>query len=491
MKFEELNAETKLFINGEFVEGHSKRTIDIINPTTEEILCKVSEADEVDIDLAVQAAQKGFKEWNILALDKRVDLLLNLAKALEDDIVSFQYLESYDNGVNLGFSLACMQECVRYIKYYAGFCDKIKGVTFTSPMNEEYSVKTIRVPIGVVGCISPWNYPLMMSVWKIIPAIAAGCAVILKPSELTPLTTLRLAKLMQKVGFPKGVLNVVVGYGHIAGEALTRHKDVHKISFTGSTFVGRAIMKASAETNLKKVHLELGGKSCSVVCEDCDLDSTVDALIAGAFNNSSQNCICSSRILAHENVYKKLLEKLQEKLDTVVKVGKYDEEDVMVGPVISKRQFDSINNYIKIGYETENMKALTSKNKINFTKGYFVQPTMFYDVDDSSKLAREEIFGPVIVILKPFKTLDEAIERANSTEYGLGSAVFSSDQSKVEYFCRHSESGTIYVNCYDYANYYVPFGGMKQSGFGRDNGEEGMMEFTTVKAVYQQYKFKF
>lgn len=489
MKFEDLKVETRLFIDGEFVESNSKKRISVINPTTEEVLCEVVEADEVDVDLAVKAAQRGYKEWSALDLDKRVDLLYNLAKELEKDIVAFQYLESYDNGVNLGFSLATMEECVKYIKYYAGFADKIKGVTYTTPSNQPYSVKTVRVPIGVVGCISPWNYPLMMTIWKIIPAIAAGCAVVLKPSELTPLTTLRLGQLFQKVGFPKGILNIVVGYGHICGEALTRHKGVSKVSFTGSTLIGRAVMKASAESNLKKVHLELGGKSCSVVCDDCDLDTTVDALIAGAFNNSSQNCICSSRILAHENIYKQLLEKLQEKLDTIVKVGKFDDQDVMVGPVISKRQFDSIHAYIKHGYEEEKMKALTSKNKINFNKGYFIQPTMFYDVDDSSKLAREEIFGPVIVILKPFKTLDEAIERANGTEYGLGSAIFSKDQSKVEYFCRHSDSGTIYANCYDYANYYVPFGGMKQSGFGRDNGEEGMIEFTTVKAIYQHYKF--
>lgn len=392
-----------------------------------------------------------------------------------------------DNGKPYADAYEDIKEVVRVIRYYGGLCDLISGKTFNT--FDQYSIQSRRVPYGVVGCISPWNYPLLMFAWKVFPAMAAGNSVVSKISEETPLTALKFAKLFQELSFPKGLLNIITGYGHIAGERLTRHPDVNKISFTGSPLVGRLIMKASSETNLKNVHLELGGKSPMVVFADADLDNALDWVIEGAFRNTSQNCNCGSRLLLQEEIYDEFLKKLTERTKNL-KVGLYSEEGVFIGPIINKKQYDNIWRYINQGTDNEKLQLTTGgKRPEHLQKGYFIEPTIFANVSDDSKLAREEIFGPVLCVLKPFKTVEEVIQRSNDTIYGLASGVFTKDMSKAEYFVRNVDSGTVWVNYYNITPYNVPFGGMKLSGFGRDNGEEALHEYTTTKAIYYRYDF--
>lgn len=474
---------TKLFIDGKFTHGVRNKTIPVYNPATEELICEISEATEEDVDLAVQAAEKGFIEWSKVSGDQKTNYFLKLADKLEANLNEFATLESIDNGKPLGDSLEDFLECIRQIRYSAGLVDCLHGKTY--PTFDNRTVHTRRVPYGVVGCISPWNYPMMMGIWKIIPALVAGNSVVLKHSEETPLTLLKLGEIFQEINFPKGVINMIPGYGHSAGNRLTRHHSVQKISFTGSTSTGREIMKASADSNLKNVHLELGGKTPIVIFDDADLDNAVEWAIDGAFRNTGQNCTCGSRIFVQEGVYDKFLHKFLERTKQT-KTGKYDEKGIFFGPLINQKQFDKCLDYIKHGVEVEKLNLLTG-GKRQGNKGYFIEATVFENVPDSSKLAKEEIFGPVVCVMKPFKTVEEAITRANNTPYGLASSVFSSDMNKIEMFTRQSNAGSIWVNLFNVNPYYAPFGGMKMSGFGRDNGLEGVLEFTTLKTVYNKF----
>jgi acyl-CoA reductase-like NAD-dependent aldehyde dehydrogenase len=484
---ENLKINTKLFINGEWVDSKKNQKIKVINPATEEVLCEVHEATEEDMELAIQSARKALTEWSSVALCERTKLFMKLADKVEQEIDHFSLLESLDNGKPYIDSVEDMKEVIRCIRYYGGLIEGVFGHTYTT--TDEYTIHSRRVPYGVVGCIAPWNYPLLMCIWKILPALAAGNTVVMKPSEETPLTILKFAQVFSEVEFPKGTLNVVVGYGAVAGDYLSKSKHVNKISFTGSTNVGRMIMKASADTNLKSVHLELGGKSPIVVFSDADIENAVEWVVDGAFRNTAQNCCCSSRIFVEDGIYDDFVKRLVERTKKI-KVGKYNEEGVFIGPLINARQLKNALNYIKIGKEDEKLEIVTGGNRIG-DKGYFVEPTIFINVHDESRLAREEIFGPVLCVMKSFKSPNEALERANDTNYGLASGVFTKDMDKAEYFVRNIQAGTVWVNYYNITPYNVPFGGMKQSGFGRDNGIEAILEHTTTKSVYQRFNIKF
>jgi aldehyde dehydrogenase (NAD+) len=479
---------TKLFINGEYVEGIKNQTISIYNPATEQKICDVSEASEEDVDIAVIAAKEGFKAFSKIALDERVNLFNKLATKLEESIEELAYLECIDNGKPYVDAVEDIKEVIRVVRYYGGFSDKIFGETLTTC--DSFTIQTRRVPYGVVGCIVPWNYPLLMAAWKIFPALCTGNSVILKVSEETPLTALRMAKMFQEVGFPNGLLNILPGYGHVVGAYISKHPEIRKIAFTGSTKVGREILKSSAESNLKGVHLELGGKSPIVIFADSDLEKAVAFTIDGAFRNSSQNCCCGSRVLIESSVYDLFVKMLKEKTEEII-VGHYYEENVFVGPLINKRQYDNVLKYIDQG-KSENLDLLTGgidlKSQFD-NKGYFIKPTVYINVPDDSKLAKEEIFGPVLCVLKPFSSLEEALERANNTNYGLAAGVFTSNMKTAEYFVRNIEAGTVWVNNYNFTMYHVAFGGMKQSGFGRDNGKEVINEYTTTKSIYYHYDF--
>jgi aldehyde dehydrogenase (NAD+) len=482
---------TKLFINNKFVEGIKNTKISILDPATEMELCQISEATEEDVDLAVKAAEEGFKTWSSTPIDERVKLMNDLANNIQSNIDEYSYLESKDNGKPFMDSVEDIKEVIRVIRYYAGFCDKIFGQTMTT--YDDLTISTRRVPYGIVGCIVPWNYPLLMAAWKIFPAVASGNAVVLKPSEETPLTALRMAQSIIEVGLPSGLINIIPGYGETVGNAMTHHTKINKIAFTGSTAVGRRILKASSDSNLKNVHLELGGKSPIVILADADIDKAVFWTVDGSFRNSSQNCCCSSRIYVEESIYDTFLKKLLEETKKIKIGSSYnytDDTSLMIGPLINKRQYDNCHKYISHGLNEEKLQMICGGGRPKeFTKGYFVEPTIFVNVPDSSKLAREEIFAPVLCVMKPFKTPQEALERANDTVYGLAAGVFTSNMNSAEYFVRNLQAGTIWVNFYNITAYNVPFGGMKQSGFGRDNGEAAMEEYTTTKGVYFKHDF--
>ena len=397
---------TQLFINNKYVDSLSKTTIPVINPQNESVICSIQEGRQGDIDLAVDAAKKAFPGWCLTPLDVRVKLFMNLADKLESQIEDFAFLETLDNGKVYTDAVEDMEEVVRVIRYYGGWSDKIFGNSYTA--FDDYTIHSRRVPYGPVGLISPWNYPLLMAAWKLFPALAAGNTIVLKPSEETPITILKLCSLFRDVGFPAGVVNVVTGYGHIAGDRLTMHKDILKVSFTGSTGVGRMIMKNSSDSNLKKITLELGGKSPVIICNDADLDLASFWVFDGIFRNTAQNCSAGTRIYVQEGVYEEFIKRLNERVSQM-KIGDSFQKGNFMGPLINEKQFKRVLGYIDHGLNVEKLEKVCGGTRL-FQKGYFVAPTIFRDVPDSSKLAREEIFGPVLVVMKPFKTLKEGLD---------------------------------------------------------------------------------
>jgi acyl-CoA reductase-like NAD-dependent aldehyde dehydrogenase len=471
------------YINGEFTDS-SDQTLQIItvtNPTTEEKICEFIEAGPNEINLAYESSVKAQVLWEKMPLDVKVKLFMDLANIIESQIEELALIESYDNGKSIKESQLDILEVIRVIRFYGGFIDKIFGTTISA--NDEFNIEARRIPYGVVACISPWNYPLLMAAWKIVPALCAGNAVILKPSEETPLTVLKFCEIFGQLDFPKGLFNVVNGRGPTTGNLLTTHPKIAKVSFTGSTIAGRQIMKASSESNLKAISLELVGKSPLIIFDDADLENAIEWVIDGAFFNSSQSCICASRIFIHEKIYEKFTKMIEEKTKDLI-IGRFDEEDVKIGPLINKRQYERYFTFLDIA-EKEKLQLLCGGKslKSEFPKGYFVEPTVFVNVPDDSRLSQEEIFAPIISVLTPFKTAKEALDRANNSPYGLSSGVFTTDMAKAEYFVRNLQSGSVNVNCYNLSPYNAPFGGLKQSGFGRDNGIDGIMKYTTLKTV--------
>src|SRR5262245_220727 len=472
--------DQQMLIGGKWVNSASGKTFETLNPSTGEVICKVAEGDKADIDLAVKAARKAFESgpWARMNPSERGGLLLKLADAVEKHRDELAALESLDNGKPINDSLAAdLPLTVACYRYYAGWADKLYGQTI--PINGPFFTYTRHEPVGVVGQIIPWNFPLLMQAWKWAPALACGNTVVLKPAEQTPLTALRVAQLAQEVGFPDGVINIVPGYGPTAGAALSGHMDVDKIAFNGETSTGKIVMTAAAQSNLKRVSLELGGKSPNVVFADADLDAAIEGAYFGLFFNQGQCCCAGSRLFVQEKVYDEFVEKVTAKAKGR-KVGDPFDMNTEQGPQISEEQFDRVMGYIEAG-KMDGAKMLAGGGRFG-ERGYFIQPTVFCDVKDEMKIAREEIFGPVMSILK-FKDVAEVLERGNRTFYGLAAAVWTKDISKALKLANGLRAGTVWVNCFDVFDAGAPFGGFKMSGLGRELGQYALQLYTEVKTV--------
>lgn len=470
----------KMWIDGKPTSSVSGKSFSTLNPTNGEAICQVSEGDSADIDLAVKAARKAFESgpWSKMNPSERGRLIGKLADAIEANKMELAILESLDNGKPISDSLnADLPLTISCYRYYAGWADKIQGKTL--PVDGPYFSYTRHEAIGVVGQIIPWNFPLLMQAWKWGPALACGNTIVLKPAEQTPLTALRVAELATEVGFPPGVVNVVPGYGPTAGAALSGHMDVDKIAFTGETTTGKIIMTAAAQSNLKRVSLELGGKSPNIVFADANLDAAVEGAYFGLFFNQGQCCVAGSRLFVEEKVYDEFVEKMLAKAKKR-KLGDPFHLKTEQGPQVSQEQMERILGYIESGNQ-EGAKLLTGGKRLG-NKGYFVEPTVFADVKDDMKIAREEIFGPVMSILK-FKDMPEALARGNSSCYGLAAAVWTQDVQKAHRMAHALRAGTVWVNCYDVFDARAPFGGFKMSGIGRELGEYALEAYTEVKTV--------
>jgi len=473
-------ADQKMLIDGKWVDSVSGKTFETINPATGDTICQVAEGDKADIDLAVKAARRALesKSWAATSPAQRGRLLYKLADLIEANAEQLAALETLDNGkpINESRSVDIPGTAAVY-RYYAGWADKIHGKTI--PIPGPYLAHTRHEPVGVVGQIIPWNFPAEMQAWKWAPALACGCTVILKPAEQTPLTALRIAELAMEAGFPNGVVNVVPGYGPTAGAALASHRDVDKIAFTGSTEVGKSILKAAAETNLKRVTLELGGKSPNIIFADADIEQAAKFAYNAAFFNMGQVCCSGSRLFVEERIHDQVLETTT-RMAKGQQVGDPLDSRTTQGPQVSAEQFDKILGYIDSG-RAEGARCVTGGNKLD-RPGYFIEPTIFDGVNDDMTIAREEIFGPVLSTLT-FRDVDEVIERGNKTMYGLAAAVWTRDFAKANKVAAGLKAGTVWINCYDVVSPSVPFGGFKMSGVGRELGEYALANYTEVKAV--------
>jgi len=472
---------TQIFINNEWVDSVSGKTFPTINPATGAVICQVQEGDKADVEKAVKAAREAFKlgsEWRTMDASKRGVLMNKLADLMERDRVYLASLESLDNGkpykdaFNIDMSLT-----IKCLRYYAGWADKTHGKTI--PVDGSFLSYTRHEPVGVCGQIIPWNFPLLMQAWKLGPALATGNTVVMKLAEQTPLSGLAVAALVKEAGFPAGVVNIIPGYGPTAGAAIAEHMDVDKVAFTGSTEVGHIIQKAAGGSNLKKVTLELGGKSPLIVMDDADIDFAVETAHFALFFNQGQCCCAGSRLMVQEGIYEEFVKKATDRAKRRT-VGDPFSAGTEQGPQVDEEQFKKVLGYIQSGV-AEGACLRAGGGKYGDT-GYFVQPTVFSDVTDEMKICKEEIFGPVQVIQK-FKTMDEVLERANNNSYGLAAAVFTKDIGNAVYMSNSLRAGTVWVNCYDVLEAQVPFGGYKMSGVGRELGEYGLEAYTEVKTV--------
>lgn len=479
-----LALRTQHFINNEFVDSvDPKSTITTLNPATEEVLATVQKAGQADVDKAVRVARDAFKDkWETSSGVTRRDLMNKFADLIEKHADRLAEVESLDNGKPVAVSKAAdIPLVVQHFRYYAGWADKgMCGKTIpTSIMDASHFAMTIHEPIGVVGCIVPWNYPMLMATWKLAPLLACGCTCVLKSSEKTPLTALMMGELFKEAGFPPGVVNVISGDG-ATGEMLTRHMDVDKISFTGSSVVGHKIIKYAAESNMKRVSVELGGKSPLIICEDADLDQAAEVSDFGLFFNCGQCCCASSRILVEESIHDEFVAKVVEKAKAKKTGISPTDSKCDQGPVVDKVQFDKVMSYIESG------KAQGAKVECGGAregdKGFFIQPTIFSNVTDDMKICKEEIFGPVMQCLK-FKTIDEAVERANDSVYGLAAGICSRDIGKAIGIAKRLKAGSVWINTWNQFDDATPFGGYKTSGWGRDKSEYALHNFTEVKCI--------
>ncbi len=469
----------RLLIDGQHVEPLSGRYFDVVNPATGETIASVAEADASDIDRAVRAARKAFDgAWGRMRAADRGLLLQRFAQLLEDHADELTALESLDTGKPLtAVKRQDLPAAIDTLRYYAGWADKINGQVV--PARHDALTYTVREPIGVVGAIVPWNFPLMIGMWKIAPALACGCTVVLKPAEITPLSALRIGELALEAGLPPGTLNIVPGFGKTAGRAMVDHPDIDKITFTGSPAVGREIL-AGAAGNLKRVTLELGGKSANVIFDDADLDSATKAAASGIFFNSGQVCSAGSRILAHSSVYDEVVERMVARAKAV-RVGDPTQSTTTMGPIVSELQMKRVLEYVEIGVK-EGAILAAGGSRVG-DRGYYVAPTVFTNVEHEMRISQEEIFGPVVSIVRFFDEAD-AISKANGTKYSLAAGVWSSDIGRVQRFAKQVKAGTVWINTYGYTDVRLPWGGSRDSGFGREHGDAAIDNFTEPKAVW-------
>ncbi|MGA8142536.1 MAG: aldehyde dehydrogenase family protein [Candidatus Acidiferrales bacterium] len=473
----------KMLINGKWVEAASGKTFPTYNPATGEVLSMVAEGDREDIDRAVKAARAAFESgpWAKISPSERGRMMWRLADLIEKNAEEFAQLETLDNGKPLKIArIADLPLAIDHFRYYAGWATKIEGNTIPMSFARQgtYHAYTVREPVGVVGQIIPWNFPLLMAAWKLGPALATGCTVILKPAEQTPLTALRLGELLQEAGFPDGVVNIVPGYGETAGAALSAHPDVDKIAFTGSTEVGKLILHAAAG-NLKKVSLELGGKSPNIVMNDADLESAIPGASMAIFFNQGQCCCAGSRLFVEKGIFDKVVDGISQAASKIrVLPGLNPESDL--GPLVSEEQLNRVCGYLESGIK-EGAKATVGGSREG-DKGYFVKPTVLVNTTDKMKVVQEEIFGPVVTAI-PFSDPSEIVARANDTIYGLAAGVWTRDVKKAHSIAAKLKAGTVWINCYNVFDAALPFGGYKQSGWGREMGHEVLKNYTEVKSV--------
>ena len=469
---------TKLLINNEWVDAVDGATFDTLNPATGEVLAKVAAAGPKDVDLAVKCARRALDHglWSKMDAADRGRLMFKLADRIEQEAGELALLESLNCGKTITDSRGDMVGVVNTLRYYAGWADKVEGKTV--PVRGPFLSYTLRQPVGVVGQIIPWNFPLLMLAWKWGPALACGNTVVMKPAEQTPLTALRVADLAIQVGFPPGVINILNGYGETTGHAMVVHPGIDKIAFTGHVDTAKIITKNAADT-LKRTTFELGGKSPNVIFADCDLDQAVEGAFHAIYFHCGQCCTAGSRLFVEEKIHKEFVERLAAKAKTR-KVGDPMDEGTEQGPQVSQEQLDKILGYIEMG-QKQGARLVVGGQRVG-SKGYFVSPTIFDGVKDDMTIAKDEIFGPVVSVL-PFKSMDEVIERANNTSYGLAAAVFTKNIDKAHLFAKAVKAGTVWVNCYHIVDTTTPFGGFKMSGQGRENGEAALDHYTETKTV--------
>lgn len=480
-----LSTPKKLLIDGKWIDSESGKTFATVNPANGETLAIIQEGGKTDVDKAVKAARKAFETgpWrNKMTAAERANCLYKLADLIEKHAKELAQLETLDNGKPINESTYMdLPGTIETFRYYAGWATKIEGETIN--VNNNFFTYTLREPIGVIGQIIPWNFPMLMAAWKLGPALACGNTVILKPAEQTPLSALYLGQLALEAGIPEGVLNIVTGFGSdSAGEFLANHMDVDKIAFTGEDKTGREIVKASVG-NLKRISLELGGKAPNIVFADADLDAAVRGAINGIFFNQGQVCCAGSRLFLEKSIHNQFMEKL---IDRVSKMrqGPGLSESTEIGPQVSKEQQERILNYIEIAQkEGANLVCGGSIPKGDLEKGYYVKPTIFEGVNNSMRIAQEEVFGPVLGVI-PFNNIEEVAEQANRISFGLSGAVWTSDIKKAHKLAAQIKAGTVWVNCYNVIDPAVPFGGYKMSGYGRELGKHSIELYTNIKSVW-------
>jgi phenylacetaldehyde dehydrogenase len=478
-----------MLINGTWVESVSGKTFPTYDPSTGGVLANVAEGDREDIDLAVKAARAAFDRgpWRRMTPSQRGKLMWKLADLIDAHLQEFAELEALDNGKPMTVARAAdVPLAAELFRYMAGWATKIEGSTIPLSVpytpGARYHAYTVREPIGVVGQIIPWNFPLLMAAWKLGPALATGCTIVLKPAEQTPLSALRLGELITEAGFPDGVVNIVTGYGETAGAALAAHPDVDKIAFTGSTEVGKLIVHAAAG-NLKKVTLELGGKSPNVILKDADLSVAIPGAASAIFFNQGQCCCAGSRLYVDQTIYDEVIEGISGEAKKI-RVGPGMDPKTQLGPLVSDEQFKRVTGYIDAGFK-EGARAAVGGKTVG-DKGYFVEPTVLVDTKSSMKVVQEEIFGPVVTAM-PFNDVESLVPMANDSAYGLAAGIWTRDIAKAHQVAEELRAGTVWINCYNIFDAALPFGGYKQSGWGREMGEEALRLYTETKAVCARY----